>query len=114
MEEIVWYFLVVAGVFVCACSQLLLKSSAMIDHTSSIKTILNWRVIVAYCIVLISIPINITAMQHGVGLKNIPILESLGYIFVPALSFYYLRERINFRTLVSIVLIITGVVLFYL
>lgn len=53
-------------------------------------------------------------MSKGVNLKDMPILESLGYIFVPMLSFFVLKEKITKRTIVSVSLILLGVIVFYL
>lgn len=110
-----FYYLVVFGIFACACSQLLLKTSADKERGRGIvAAILNWRVILAYTIFFGSLFINITAMSKGVNLKDLPILESLGYIFVPLLSFAVLKEHISLRTLVSMLFIISGVCVFYL
>lgn len=75
---------------------------------------LNWRVIMAYAIFFASLFINITAMSQGVNLKDLPILESLGYVFVPLLSYWVLKEKITKRTLTSIALILIGIYIFYL
>lgn len=107
------YILVVAGIFASACSQLLLKRSADREHKSWLRSMLNWRVITAYGIFFCSLFINITAMSRGVNLKDMPIQESLGYVFVPLLSYIVLKEKITKRTIVSIVLILIGIVWFY-
>lgn len=115
MEEITWfYILVVTGIFLSACSQLLLKKSADKEHKNFIQSMLNWRVILAYAIFFGSLLINITAMGKGVQLKDMPILESLGYIFVPLLSYLVLKEEITKRTLASMALILLGIYIFYL
>ena len=115
MEEItIYYLLVVAGIFASACSQVLLKKSATEEHGSLVASILNKRVIMAYAIFGMSILINITAMSKGVNLKDLPILESLGYVFVPLISYFFLREVITTRTIVSILLILLGIYIFYL
>lgn len=115
MSEIVlFYILVSIGVFLCACSQLLLKKSAERVHSCWIASILNWRVILAYGIFFGSLFVNITAMQHGVELKSIPIIESLGYIFVPLLSFLVLKEKLSKRTIASMLFILIGVIIFNL
>ena len=115
MEEItLFYILVIAGIFLSACSQLLLKKSADREHRSFLRSMLNWRVITAYAIFFGSLLINITSMSKGVKLKDMPILESLGYVFVPLLSYMVLKEKITKRTLVSIVLILIGIYVFYL
>lgn len=109
-----FYILVVIGIFASSCSQLLLKKSADKNNVGLIRSMLNWRVIVAYVIFFGSLFINITAMSRGVQLKDLPILESLGYIFVPMLSYVVLKEKISKRTIVSIMLILTGIYVFYL
>lgn len=116
MDQVIYlYGLVIAGIFACACSQLLLKKSAVREQGRGIiSSILNWRVILAYAIFFCSLFINITAMSKGVNLKDLPILESLGYIFVPLLSFVVLKEHISLCTLVSMLFIISGVCVFYL
>lgn len=115
MEGIVfWYILIVTGIFLSACSQILLKNSADKEHKSFIQSMLNWRVITAYAIFFGSLFINITAMSKGVNLKDMPILESLGYIYVPLLSFLVLKEKITKWTLISMMLIISGIIVFYL
>lgn len=115
MERLVlWYILVVFGIFLSACSQILLKKSAEINHKSFFFSILNWRVITAYAIFFGSLLLNITAMRKGVNLKDLPILESFGYIFVPLLSFFVLREEIEKKTVWAIFFIIIGITVFYL
>lgn len=75
---------------------------------------LNWRVITAYAVLFGSLFINVTAMRKGVNLKDLPILESLGYVFVPLLSLVLLKEKIEKRTIVAMILIIAGIILFYM
>lgn len=126
MEEItIFYILVVTGIFASACSQLLLKKSAdkepimvngdglWVKVKGIMRAMLNWRVITAYAIFFGSLFINITAMSKGVKLKDLPILESLGYVFVPLLSFFILKEKVSRQTMVSIAVILMGVYIFY-
>ena len=110
----IYYSIVIAGIFLCACSQILLKKSADRKHKNFFASMLNWRVIVAYGIFFCSLIINITAMSKGVHLKDMPILESLGYVFVPLLSFLILKEKVSKRTILSIGLILVGIYVFYL
>lgn len=53
-------------------------------------------------------------MSRGVQLKEMAILESLGYIFVPLLSWLVLKETISKRTILAIAIIILGIIVFYL
>lgn len=109
-----YYVLVVVGVFLCSCSQLLLKKSAGKIYNKFMYSILNWRVLLAYSVSFAALFINITAMSKGVNVKDLPILESFGYIFVPILSFLVLKERFSIRILLSMILIVSGIIVFYL
>lgn len=109
-----FYLFVILGIFASSCSQLLLKISADKHHKSWTASILNWRVIMAYVIIFVSLLINITALGNGIYVKDLPILESLGYVFVPFLSLVFLKERISRKTMLSMVLIIVGIFVFYL
>ena len=114
METItLFYTIVILGVFASSCSQILLKKSADSTHKSWLASMLNWRVILAYAIFFGSLLLNITAMSKGVNLKDMPVLESLGYVFVPILSWVFIKEKIDKRMLVSMCLIIIGIIIFY-
>lgn len=110
----IFYIIVIVGVFACSASQLLLKKSALEDHRSAIYAILNWKVILSYSIMMLTLVSNIYAMRNGVLLKDMPILEATGYIFVPVLTFLFLNEKINKMTILSIAFIIVGILIFYL
>lgn len=112
-ETMIFYILVILGVFACSCSQIALKKSATEEH-HSIGFIVNRKVMLSYIIFLISVLINAIAVGHGVQVKDLPILESLGYVFVPLLSFVFLSEKCSVRLLFSTVLILMGICLFYL
>lgn len=108
------YILVISGIFACSASQLLLKSSAEIVHHSIVFEILNIRVIIAYSILFCSLLVNVWAMGRGVQLKEMALLESLGFIFVPFLAWLVLGERLGKRTIMAIVLILFGILVFNL
>ena len=108
------YLLVILGIFACSVSQLMLKKSANKEHRSKIFEILNPLVIFSYGIFFCTLLINIWAMSRGLELKEMAMLESLGYVFVPLLSFIVLHESISKRTIVSIAVIIFGIFVFYL
>lgn len=115
MEGVMLYYLfVVAGVFVASCSQLLLKESANENHKNVLLSLFNWRVLLAYVIFVASLMLNIFALGHGVNLKDIPILESLGYVFVPLFSMLILKEKMTVRIIISMLMILLGVIVFYL
>lgn len=110
----IYYVIVIIGVFLCSAAQLMLKSSASRKHRFFAGVILNWRVMVSYGIMFATLITNIYAMKHGVLLKDMPILEATGYVFVPLLSSFFLAEKISRYTICAIVLIILGIIVFYL
>ena len=114
MEILTFYILVAIGVFLSSCSQILLKKSAQRKHTSKITEMLNRQVIFAYGVFFISVTINVVALGHGVKVKDLPILEALGYIFVPILSLIFLKEKISGKNIVALSMIIVGIIIFYL
>ena len=115
MEKMTFFYaLLILGIFASSCSQILLKKSADMKHRSWIGSMLNWRVITAYLIFFSSLFINITAMGNGVEMKELPIMESLGYVFVPILSYFFIGENITKRVCLSIALILLGIYVFYL
>ena len=109
----IYYILVITGIFACSLSQLMLKKSANAEHKSCIYEVINPLVIWAYTIFFCSLLINIWAMSNGVQLKEMAILESLGYIFVPILSVVSLEEQIDKREMFGILLIMIGIFVFY-
>ena len=107
------YLFVIMGMFACSCSQILLKNSANRKYSSFIASMLNWRVILAYTIFFGAMLINITAMSHGLNLKELPVLEASSYLFVPLLSFFFLKEKLGLREISAMFLIFFGILVFY-
>lgn len=108
------YLLVILGIFSCSLSQLFLKKSANREHKSKLFEVINPMVIFSYGIFFCSLLINIWAMSLGLELKELAMLESLGYVFVPLLSYLVLKEIISVRTISAIVVILFGIFVFYL
>ena len=110
----IYYLIVVIGVIACSASQLLLKKSAIQEGRSGINMMLNWQVLLSYGVMFITLITNIYCMRKGVLLKDIPILESTGYVFVPLLSFLVIKEEIKINNVISILLILIGIIIFYI
>ena len=108
------YLFVILGILSCSLSQLLLKKSARAIHSSKIYEVLNPMVIIAYTVFLCSLLVNIWAMSKGLQLKEMAMLESLGYVFVPFLSYLILKENVSRRTIVATFVVILGIFVFYL
>ena len=108
------YLFVILGILSCSLSQLLLKKSAKAVHASKIYEVLNPNVIISYAVFFCSLLVNIWAMSKGMQLKEMAMLESLGYVFVPILSFLILKEHISRRTICATLIVLLGVFVFYL
>ena len=107
------YFFVILGILSCSLSQLLLKKSAKVVHSSKVNEVLNPMVIIAYAVFFCSLLVNIWAMSKGLQLKEMAMLESLGYVFVPILSFLVLKEHITLRTVCATLMVVLGIFVFY-
>ena len=114
VEVMIFYILVAVGVFFSSCSQILLKKSAQKNHATKVSEILNKQVIVAYSIFFMSVIFNVIALKYGIEVKDLPILEALGYVFVPLLSLAFLKERITRKSAWAILMIIGGIIVFYI
>ena len=108
------YFFVILGILSCSLSQLLLKKSAKVGHSFKVYEVLNPMVIIAYAVFFCSLLVNIWAMSKGLQLKEIAMLESLGYVFVPILSFLILNEKMSRRTICATFMVILGIFFFYI
>ena len=108
------YLLVVLGIFSCSLSQLFLKKSANREHKSKMFEVINPLVVFSYMIFFCSLLINIWAMSHGLELKELAMFESLGYVFVPLLSYLVLKEAVSVRTISAIAVILLGIFVFYM
>ena len=108
-----YYIVVITSVFIAALSQLLLKSSSKDEHENVIREYLNWKVICGYGMMGVSLLMNIFAMSKGVQVKEVSIIESLSYLFVPALSFFVFKEKLSWQKIGAIAVIMVGVVVFF-
>lgn len=103
--------LVIISAFLAANSQLLLKTSAQIEHGNVIFEYINWRVLVSYGTLLITSFINMYALQF-LPYKLVPMLGTVSYIFVIVLSKVVLREKMGFSKWVGASLIVIGIIIF--
>lgn len=99
------------GVLISSFSQILLKKSAQSEHKSFLSEYLNVRVITAYFILFVSSLLSIVAYRV-IPLSMGPVLESTGYIYVAVLGALILKERMNRKKIIGIMLIVVGVLLY--
>lgn len=109
----IYYVIVVLVVFASACSQMLLKKAASIEYNSFIRQYLNPWVISGYGIMGLAVIVNIYCMSKGVQVKELSIIESLSYLFVPCLSWMFFGEKITKRKALAIGLIFIGIIIFF-
>lgn len=109
-----YYVIVVISVLIASVAQMLLKSSSNAEHRSFIFEYLNWKVIGGYGLMFVALVINIFAMSKGVLVKEVSIIESLSYLFVPTLALFFFNEKINKQKVIAIAVIMVGVVVFFI
>jgi drug/metabolite transporter (DMT)-like permease len=108
-----YYILVILSVFAAACAQMLLKQGARKEHTSWWRQYINPWVIGGYGIMACSLVLNIWCMSKGVQVKEVSVIESMSYLFVPVLAFMLFKEKLTARKVCAIAIIIAGVILFF-
>lgn len=108
-----YYLLVVLSVLAAAGAQMLLKQGAKKQYASFWRQYLNPWVIGGYGIMGASLLLNIFCLSHGVQVKEVSIIESSSYLFVHLLSWLFFKESITWRKAGAIVVIMMGVVVFF-
>lgn len=110
----IYYLLVIGSVLAAAGAQMLLKQGAKKQYSTFWKQYINPWVIGGYGIMGASLLLNIFCLSHGVQVKEVSIIESMSYLFVPCLSWMLFNEKITWRKAGAIVVIMTGVVIFFI
>lgn len=107
-SALIYSAILVAGVFISAVSQVLLKKSADKQHHGFLKEYLNPYVIIAYTLFVGATLMTVLAFK-GIPLSLGPVLDSTGYLFVTAFGVIFFKEKINCRKAVGILTIIIGI-----
>ena len=106
--------IVILSVFAAACAQMLLKQGARMNYTTWWRQYINVWVIGGYVIMACSLVLNIFCMSRGVQVKEVSVIESLSYLFVPTLAFFLFNEQLAKRKLCAIIIIIFGIIMFFI
>ena len=106
-----YIYIMVAGTFLTAISQILLKQSADEKHESFIKEYMNWKVIVAYLLFGTVLLAN-TYAYTKVDMKYGAVIETLAYVWIFIMSVVFLHEKATKRKLIGNLLIITGILIY--
>ena len=107
---ILYSLFLLAGVFISAISQVLLKKAAMKKYESKIREYLNPRVIIAYTLFVATTFMSILAYR-GIPLSMGPVLEATSYIYVTVFGVKIFGEKINKGKIIALALIISGIVI---
>jgi|AntAceMinimDraft_17_1070374.scaffolds.fasta_scaffold42362_2 drug/metabolite transporter (DMT)-like permease len=99
-----------SAIVITSISQVFLKSGAT-GKTSFIKSFLNWKTIVGYCLLAIVTILNVYAMQR-IELKTITAWIGTTYILVVLFSLLFLKEKIDLFKIIGCGLIVFGVLIF--
>lgn len=108
-----YWLMLVLSVTVASFSQIILKKSAAKKYDNIIREYLNPYVIIGYGMMVITTILTIIAYR-GVEYKNGPVIEALGYLLVMFLSFVFFKEPITKKKMLGNVLILLGILIFYI
>lgn len=111
MNEINSVGLLILSGLLAAFSQILLKKSAIVNHTNKIEEYINLYVIASYTILFATTFINMFAMRE-ISYKSVPVIGTVSYVFVIILSKLILGEKISRRKLTGIIIILIGIIIF--
>lgn len=109
----IYYILVIGSVFAAACAQMLLKQGARKEYASWWRQYINPWVIGGYGIMACSLVLNIWCMSKGIQVKEVSVIESMSYLFVPVLAFMLFKEKLTACKIVAIGVIIVGIIIFF-
>ena len=101
------------SVVIASFSQVILKLGAGKTYNSKIREYLNVYVITGYGMLFISMVITVVVYSH-LSYLSVPVIEAVGYVLVPVLSYFIFKEKFTKRKLLGIVFILTGIVIYYL
>lgn len=92
---------------------MLLKQGARQGYKVWWRQYVNGWVISGYVILFSIMVMNIFAMSRGVKVQEVSIIEAISYLFVPMLSFLCFKEKLTWRKLGAIGIIIIGIIVFF-
>lgn len=110
----IYKLIVILAVLSAAGAQMLLKKGASKHYDTFIRQYINPWVIGGYGIMGIAMLVNIYAMSKGVQVKEVSVIESLSYLFVPCLSWMIFKEHLSWKKIGAIGLIMVGVIVFFI
>lgn len=109
-----WYLLLaLCSVVIASFSQVMLKLGAGKTYNSKIREYLNVYVITGYGMLFVSMVITVVVYSH-LSYLSVPVVEAVGYVLVPVLSYFIFKEKLSKRKMLGILFILTGIMIYYL
>lgn len=108
-----YYLLGILSVTVASFSQILLKKGALQKYDSFVKEYLNVWVITGYLLMFASVFLTMI-VYRGMDFMNVPVLEAIGYVLVPVLSYLFFKEALTHRKILGIACILVGIIIYYM
>ena len=105
--------IMVFGVVIAGVSQLLLKSAAQRTYKNWIYQYLNIRVILGYGIMVTSTLCTVIAYRV-LPLSMAPACDAFGQVVVAFLSWLILKEKITRKKLIGLIIMLVGILLFFI
>ena len=84
-----YLLILIVSVIIASFAQILLKKSAEKTYASPVREYLNFYVICGYGMMFLSMFLTVFAYR-GMDFSNVPVVESLGYVVVMVLSYFFL------------------------
>ena len=101
------------GTFISAVSQVILKKAALKIYDSKIKEYLNFPVIFAYTLFVLTTFMCIFAYKV-VPLSFGPVLESTSYLYVTLFGVLIFKEKVTKKKVIALCLILCGIAIYAL
>lgn len=108
-----YYALGILSVVIASFSQILLKKGAIKKYDSFIREYLNPYVMTGYAFMFGSVFLTMI-VYRGMDFMNVPVLEAIGYVLVPLLSYLFFKESLSHKKLLGIACILAGIFVYYL
>ena len=105
--------IMIISVALSSFSQILLKKSALKTYTNKITSYLNPLVLTGYGIFFFCSLVSVFCYKY-VHLSSGTVIDSLGYIFVPIFSYFFLNEKLSIKQIAGIFIIMMGFLIFTL
>lgn len=110
---VIYSGILLLGTFISAVSQVILKKAAQKTYSSRLQEYLNFPVIFAYSLFVLTTLMCIYAYRV-VPLSFGPVLESTSYLYVTVFGALFFHEKVTKKKLIALALILGGIAVYAL